>query len=182
MLGLQSARCISGYVYASSGVYETTTDTIFGGDLIISEYGKTLKRGKRFELDSSYIYADIDLEKLNYLRLGETSFSDEPIADFRDIEIANLPRVQNIEVNIFKDYLLVPSLLKVIRRLEGLVERRINQLFQGLLLLNLGRNWEGGQGRLKGLVNWGVIPWVGIKNFRILRNSFFQTQLRSIFN
>jgi len=82
------------------GVYETTTDTIFGGDLIISEYGKTLKRGKRFELDSSYIYADIDLEKLNYLRLGETSFSDEPIADFRDIEIANLPRVQNIEVNI----------------------------------------------------------------------------------
>ncbi|NPA61598.1 MAG: NAD(+) synthase [Epsilonproteobacteria bacterium] len=96
----QSARCISGYVYASSGVYETTTDTIFGGDLIISEYGKTLKRGKRFELDSSYIYADIDLEKLNYLRLGETSFSDEPIADFRDIEIANLPRVQNIEVNI----------------------------------------------------------------------------------
>ncbi len=84
----QSARCISGYVYASSGVYETTTDTIFGGDLIISEYGKTLKRGKRFELDSSYIYADIDLEKLNYLRLGETSFSDEPITDFRDIEIA----------------------------------------------------------------------------------------------
>ena len=96
----QSARCICGYIYSSSGVYETTTDTIFGGDLIIAEYGKVLKRGKRFELESSYIYSDIDLEKLNYLRLNETSFGDEPIEDFREIDIDTLPILRDIEVEV----------------------------------------------------------------------------------
>jgi NAD+ synthase (glutamine-hydrolysing) len=129
----QSARAICGYVYSSSGVYETTTDTIFGGDLIIAEYGKTLKRGKRFELKSSYIYADIDIEKLNYLRLNETSFSDEPIEKFREIEISSLPILKDIEVEV-KKLPFVPSIkyrdevceeitniqsYSLIRRMEG---------------------------------------------------------------
>jgi len=104
----QSARAICGYVYSSSGVYETTTDTIFGGDLIIAEYGKTIKRAKRFRLDSHFIYADIDLEKLNYLRLSETSFSDETILDFREIEVESLPKLKNIEIELSKHPFVPP--------------------------------------------------------------------------
>ena len=38
----QSARCMASYVYASSGVGESTTDTVFGGHALIAEYGSTI--------------------------------------------------------------------------------------------------------------------------------------------
>jgi len=72
----QSARTISAYVYSSSGVWESSTDTIFGGDSIIAEYGSILARGERFNLQSSYITADIDIERLNALRVAEGNFND----------------------------------------------------------------------------------------------------------
>jgi len=135
----QSARAICGYIYSSSGVYETTTDTLFGGDLIISEYGKTIKRAKRFRLDSHFIYADIDLEKLNYLRVSETSFSDENILEFREIDIKSLPKLKNIEIELPKHPFVPPIKYRdevceeitniqsysLIRRLEAIGIKRV---------------------------------------------------------
>lgn len=60
----QSSRCICGYVYASAGVYESTTDAVYGGDCIIAENGGVLARSRRFVRKSQMITADIDLERL----------------------------------------------------------------------------------------------------------------------
>ncbi len=69
----QSARLLCGYVYASAGEGESTTDVVFSGHNIIAENGKILKESGRFE--NGIIYADIDLEYLKRERIKNTSFS-----------------------------------------------------------------------------------------------------------
>ncbi|HHD80215.1 MAG TPA: NAD(+) synthase, partial [Campylobacterales bacterium] len=93
----QSARCMSAYVYTSSGVGESTTDTVFGGHAIISEYGSTLAESKRFSMDSSLITADIDIEKLNWLRVNESSFGDSDIESYRTIYFDSTPKISKLQ-------------------------------------------------------------------------------------
>ena len=93
----QSARCMGAYVYSSSGVGESTTDTVFGGHSIISEYGSTLAQNKRFFMDNSLITADLDLQRLNFQRLCESSYSDEKMTEFRSITIASTPTIKELK-------------------------------------------------------------------------------------
>jgi NAD+ synthase (glutamine-hydrolysing) len=74
----QSARCVSGYVYTSSGVGESSTDLVFGGHSIAAENGSILSESARFQRGGSMIFADIDCEKLLSLRSSESSFYDRP--------------------------------------------------------------------------------------------------------
>ena len=93
----QSARCIGGYIYASSGVYESTTDLVYGGHLIIAENGIVLNENKRFQRESEIIYADIDIEKLRFIRLNETSFKDESIKDFRVVKTFKTNKIKSVK-------------------------------------------------------------------------------------
>ncbi len=93
----QSARCMAAYVYSSAGVGESTTDTVFGGHSIISEYGSTLVQNERFSLKNSLITADIDLERLRWLRLNESSYGDARRKKTRTITIESLRNISKIE-------------------------------------------------------------------------------------
>ena len=88
---------MSAYVYASSGVGESTTDTVYGGHAIISEYGSTLVQNERFNKESHFINADIDLEKLNCLRLNESSYADTLMTNFRTVAIEEMPSIKKLE-------------------------------------------------------------------------------------
>ena len=65
----QSARCVAGYVYASSNCGESSTDLVYGGHLIIAENGQVLKESDRFYFDNKMIVADVDLDRLSFNRL-----------------------------------------------------------------------------------------------------------------
>jgi NAD+ synthase (glutamine-hydrolysing) len=71
----QSGRCVAGYVYASAGVGESTTDLVFGGHGIIAENGNILGQTERFQKDSQLLTADIDVQKLIYDRTSSTQFT-----------------------------------------------------------------------------------------------------------
>lgn len=58
----QSARLYCGYIYASAGYGESTTDLVFSGDNMIAENGTILARSKRFE--NNCVYTELDLERL----------------------------------------------------------------------------------------------------------------------
>ena len=62
----QSARLISGYIYANAGEGESTTDLVFGGHNIIAENGTILKESSRYV--NEIIYSEIDLQRIT----GET--------------------------------------------------------------------------------------------------------------
>ena len=69
----QSGRCISGYVYASSGVCESTTDTVYSGHDLIAENGSLLAQSELFR-DESLVISEIDIERLAFERRKTTTF------------------------------------------------------------------------------------------------------------
>ena len=73
-LSAHSARCMCGYVYASAGYGESTTDMVFSGHAGIYENGDLLAQNERFSRESSYAIADIDVERLAYKRRARPSF------------------------------------------------------------------------------------------------------------
>jgi NAD+ synthase (glutamine-hydrolysing) len=77
LVATQSARLIAGYVYASCGVSESTTDLVFGGHSIIAENGVILAESKRFSRQAEMIVADLDIERLTIDRLRTRSWNDQ---------------------------------------------------------------------------------------------------------
>ena len=73
----QSARCNSGYVYASSGFGESTTDVVYAGNGLIAENGKMIASSERFLLESQLVVSEIDVERLRADRMRNTNFSNE---------------------------------------------------------------------------------------------------------
>ena len=96
----QSARCMAAYVYTSAGVGESTTDTVFGGHSIISEYGSTLVQNERFSMQNSLITADVDLERLRWLRLNEGSYTDGRRKKSRTLTLDPLPDITALQRSI----------------------------------------------------------------------------------
>ena len=73
----QSARCRCGYVYASAGPGESSTDLAFAGNCIIAENGTLLAESKRFEVGCKYVIADIDIDTLRHDRRHFGTFHEE---------------------------------------------------------------------------------------------------------
>jgi len=92
----QSARCMAGYIYASCGMGESTTDVVFGGDAMIAENGAILERGERFLDESQVIFADIDIQRLEMMRISEASFADGEVMPFRRIPLYPLPQIEQL--------------------------------------------------------------------------------------
>lgn len=74
----QSARTISGYIYAGASVTESTTDLVFSGATMICENGTMLAEGERFCRETVITCADIDVEKLCAERRHNMSFENQP--------------------------------------------------------------------------------------------------------
>ena len=69
----QSARLLCGYVYASAGEGESTTDLVFGGHNVIAENGVILAESRLFE--NSTIVTELDIQRLRADRRKQTTFS-----------------------------------------------------------------------------------------------------------
>jgi NAD+ synthase (glutamine-hydrolysing) len=72
----QSARCVAAYIYSSCGVWESTTDVVFGGHGLIAENGIMLAETERFQRDDVLLAVDVDLERLRVDRLRTNSFGE----------------------------------------------------------------------------------------------------------
>lgn len=71
----QSARTNAAYVYASSGIGESSMDVVFGGHCLVAELGSLLTESKRFGVES-IVFADIDIGHIVHERQKTNSFSD----------------------------------------------------------------------------------------------------------
>jgi NAD+ synthase (glutamine-hydrolysing) len=70
----QSARCLAGYVYASAGFGESSTDLLFAGNGLIAENGTLLAENERFSLEEQLIVSEIDVERLQHDRQKNSTF------------------------------------------------------------------------------------------------------------
>ena len=90
MITQQSARVHCGYVYTSSGIGESTTDIVFSGSTYIAENGDMLEIGERFQMESSMIISEIDVERLRIDRQRNTNFTHDKHGHYRHIQVAPL--------------------------------------------------------------------------------------------
>jgi NAD+ synthase (glutamine-hydrolysing) len=74
LLCQQSARTMSGYVYASCGFGESTQDVVYGGNAMILENGHLLCEGERFSLQPQIKIMQIDVERLRTERRTNSTF------------------------------------------------------------------------------------------------------------
>lgn len=83
LIAQQSARCLAGYIYASSGNGESTTDLVFGGKAYICEYGHLLAAAEPFSGSGQLVISEIDVEKLQAERRTDTCFAAGAAAERR---------------------------------------------------------------------------------------------------
>lgn len=75
-------KCVAhlgcGYVYASAGAGESTTDAVYSGACIIAENGKILSESKRFSFENEMIISEIDIGNCS-CESTLTEIKDEPV-------------------------------------------------------------------------------------------------------
>jgi NAD+ synthase (glutamine-hydrolysing) len=71
-----SGRTMTGYVYVSAGPGESSTDTVYGGHAMISEYGQMLSESRRFETGPVMTIGEIDVQRLKHNRIGNNPFME----------------------------------------------------------------------------------------------------------
>lgn len=79
----QSARLVCGYLYASAGEGESTTDLVFGGHSLIAENGVLLAQSRRFS--NEMVCADIDIGRLRSERRKMTTFTGRGQEEYEKI-------------------------------------------------------------------------------------------------
>ncbi len=143
----QSARLICAYVYASSGLGESGSDTIFSGDLIICEYGRVLKRDNSFSFDNKSLYTIIDLERVDNLRAIDSSFSQSKINDSRVIDLNSIIKPVNID-RFYNPHPFLPSREDMNKRAEEITNIQAYALIKRMKIANIKRAVIGISGGL----------------------------------
>ena len=87
----QSARCLAGYVYASAGFGESSTDLLFAGNGLIAENGTLLAENERFSLEEQLIVSEIDVERLQHDRQKNSTFMQGLAHTELDTHITTVP-------------------------------------------------------------------------------------------
>jgi NAD+ synthase (glutamine-hydrolysing) len=106
LVSSHSASCICGYIYASAGDGESTTDLVFGGHNIIAENGSVLKEAKRFQNET--IYSDIDVDRIVSERRRMTSFPAQSSEGYTVVPFA-VRREETELIRAFDPHPFVPS-------------------------------------------------------------------------
>ena len=165
LVKMQSSKTISGYVYCSSGVNESTSDVVFSGESMIFENGSCLTNNQRFDFKSNMIFTEIDTKRLANDRRKNISFMGDSVdLEYREIKI-NIP--DNIE-DLTREYSKTPFVPEDKKKISEICEEILNiqsyGLAKRLLHTNINKTIIGISGGLDSTLAFLVI----IKAYEIL--------------
>ena len=83
LVTMQSARLISGYIYANAGEGESTTDMVFAGHSMIAENGSLL--AEHFLRTGDILESEIDTSYLESERMKHTTFRTTGSAGYQEV-------------------------------------------------------------------------------------------------
>ena len=137
LISQQSARCISGYVFSSSGFGESTTDVVFAGNGLIYENGYLLARSERFCLEEQLIINEIDVECIRAERRVNTTFAaNKANCPGKEAIRISTEFVNSKDLNLtrtFNPHPFVPQGSELNSRCEEIISIQIAGLAQRLL-------------------------------------------------
>ena len=76
LVNTQSAKCQCGYIYASAGTGESSSDLVFSGHSLIASCGSILAESEGWLTNETLVISDIDLDRIEADRRKQTSFSE----------------------------------------------------------------------------------------------------------
>ncbi|KGN92183.1 NAD(+) synthase [Porphyromonas canoris] len=132
-----SAQAICGYVYASCGYGESSTDLVYTGKAFIAENGEILSEMERFEYGERLLINDIDVEYIRTERLINTSFKSVASVVCTE-EMTEIPFYLN-EVKEYdmtrpvEKYPFMPSSKNWKERCQEMWDIQMSALFQRLI-------------------------------------------------
>ncbi|NLB19830.1 MAG: NAD(+) synthase [Clostridium sp.] len=100
LVNVASAKNLGAYVYSSAGVGESTTDLVFSGHLLISEYGYILAENHRFSMKSDWIHSYIDLSRIKGERLKNSTFRNESVNEIYKAQVVSFSH-ENYNLSLF---------------------------------------------------------------------------------
>lgn len=102
LVRMQSGRCLSAYLYASSTVTESTKDVVFGGHLLAAENATMLGESELFQQESSLV-VDVDWQRLQHERVSNSTFKSAPReGNYRIVGDVCRPNIQRLRRQIDK--------------------------------------------------------------------------------
>ena len=126
LINMTSAKTVSAYVYASSGVNESTTDLVYSGYAGIYENGKLLIENDRFNFESNYIIQDVDIQRLINNRNKELdNYTDR---EYRFVDI----NIKDNNDKLIRHYDIYPFVPSDESKREGRCSEIINMMAFGL--------------------------------------------------
>lgn len=102
IISADSVRLGCGYVFASSGIGESTTDAVFGGYALIAEKGKTLAEKEAFE-NNTLIISEFDVKNIVFNKqknIGANFITNPRFVEFES-EITETKLTRTIDKNPF---------------------------------------------------------------------------------
>lgn len=110
MILSHSTKCMCGYVYASAGIDESTSDLVFSGHAIIADNGYLVHESEIFHRDK-LTYGEIDLEKLKNDRLRFSTYMElSEKKDYQFITCQTKPVTQKLNlIRTIDPYPFVPK-------------------------------------------------------------------------
>lgn len=95
MIQAHSAQAQAIYAYASAGEGESTTDIVYGGQLLLGELGGIQTEAEPLADNDSqpFRYADVDVQHVTHERMRDSTFEDcrrafAPMIDFRRVKFS----------------------------------------------------------------------------------------------
>lgn len=87
----QSGRCRCGYIYASAGFGESSTDLVYAGKAMIAEDGCLLASTRLFSIEPQMAISEIDVERLDNDRRNQGTFCEGSGATYSHVKCHAAP-------------------------------------------------------------------------------------------
>ncbi|MDY0075259.1 MAG: NAD(+) synthase [Acholeplasmataceae bacterium] len=71
-----SRKQMSAYVYAPTGHFESSSEVVFSNQKLIAAQGVMIAEDQSFHMESSILYADIDIAAINYQKRQDSTYRD----------------------------------------------------------------------------------------------------------
>lgn len=127
------------YLYSSASFFESTSNVVYSGHKIVSLCGDLIKEDDSFSLESSIIYADIDINKINYTRRNNTNLHNKVDIKFNKVSFVldntteyvfdNIDTLPFIPKDDFKSFKKISQILE-----KALIKRIIHTNCEKLII------------------------------------------------
>ncbi len=104
LVASQSARCLAGMIFVSSGPGESSSDLVFGGHSLIAENGAILEERRGFQEGPTLAVTEIDIDRLTADRDRIGSFADAAALSPARFRVLELPRLETKPALAFSRY------------------------------------------------------------------------------